>query len=477
MAPREMASLQRVVGNRTLLQLLQPKLKVDAPGNMAEDEADSVADQVMTMPDPQSAAAPAVVRRHNKAEDELQENPEIQPVSSDSGFETSDDFSAQIAANKGEGSRLPGKTRKFMEPRFGADFSSVRVHTDGDAAQLSQAVKAQAFTHGNDIYFNENEYNPDSSEGKQLLAHELTHTVQQQGGRAQPGQKKLEVSTPDDSAEVEADQVANAISGGQAVSVSAVSGAVSIARKKEAATPFSGWAGEADVRAAEAGREAGGFSPINVSTDYTIKQAERKENQMDSFRKADIPFVYNNQEHYAYKKLIELRQEYLNDVSRITLARGAFNDFVIPGTLASKSTAQFKRIQAELGYFDDINPAEELTTKERTTLAKNLDKKKMNEMNADISSKEQLARGKRKEILGTSHNIQAAMQRRAGVLATEAKGKAGERRPRSMRRSRRSRKARRPSAKLLRRYRSRGLVGLRLSARSPRAAQRGLRVG
>ncbi len=201
-------------------------------------------------------------------------------------------------------------------------------------------------------------------------------------------------------------------------------GSTLIARKKEDPSPFKGWAGEADVRAAEAGKEAGGFSPIKISTEYATQQAERKEKQMDAFRHEDIPFVNNNQEHYAYKKLISLRQEYIEDVTRITLAQGAFNDFVMPGTVANKSTAQFKQIQLQLGFGDYDNPSEDLSKKQLGTLAKNLDEKKIRELNDAVTNKENETRGKRTEILGTSHNVQAALQRRAGLLAVEEKDKA-----------------------------------------------------
>ncbi|MEJ2212092.1 MAG: DUF4157 domain-containing protein, partial [Anaerolineae bacterium] len=70
-----------------------------------------------------------------------------------------------------------------MEPRFGADFGGVRVHTGGDAVQLTQHVQAQAFTHGQDVYFGAGKYNPGTDAGKHLLAHELTHVVQQTGGQ------------------------------------------------------------------------------------------------------------------------------------------------------------------------------------------------------------------------------------------------------------------------------------------------------
>jgi hypothetical protein len=66
-----------------------------------------------------------------------------------------------------------------MESRFGADFSNVRVHTDSDTAQMAKDLNAAAFTHGRDIYFAEGKYNPSMNSGQKLLAHELTHVLQQ----------------------------------------------------------------------------------------------------------------------------------------------------------------------------------------------------------------------------------------------------------------------------------------------------------
>ncbi|CAL2082349.1 hypothetical protein T190611E02C_11338 [Tenacibaculum sp. 190524A05c] len=79
------------------------------------------------------------------------------------------------------GQKLDRQTQKEMESGFGADFSKVNIHNDAEAQQMSNDIGAQAFTHGNDIYFNEGKYNPNSKEGKHLLAHELTHTIQQKG--------------------------------------------------------------------------------------------------------------------------------------------------------------------------------------------------------------------------------------------------------------------------------------------------------
>jgi len=96
-------------------------------------------------------------------------------------IEATADLESHLAQTQGAGSSLPEATRDFMEPRFGNDFSQVRVHTDSTAVQMSQAIGAQAFTHGNDIYFNAGKYDPNSHAGKELLAHELTHVVQQTG--------------------------------------------------------------------------------------------------------------------------------------------------------------------------------------------------------------------------------------------------------------------------------------------------------
>ena len=73
-------------------------------------------------------------------------------------------------------------TKKQMEQGFGADFSNVNIHTDAEAIQMSNQLHAQAFTHGSDIYFNKGKYNTSSTGGKELLAHELTHVVQQNAG-------------------------------------------------------------------------------------------------------------------------------------------------------------------------------------------------------------------------------------------------------------------------------------------------------
>jgi hypothetical protein len=100
----------------------------------------------------------------------------------------------------GGGQPLPSEVRRYMEPRFGTDFNTVRIHTDTEAAALSNQLKAKAFTYRNHIFFARGQYQPGSDEGKQLLAHELTHTLQQgQAIRRKAGlstAEKREETTP-----------------------------------------------------------------------------------------------------------------------------------------------------------------------------------------------------------------------------------------------------------------------------------------
>ncbi|HEY6504244.1 MAG TPA: DUF4157 domain-containing protein [Chitinophagaceae bacterium] len=101
-----------------------------------------------------------------------------------------DSIDSTLQSSRGGGSSLPTDTREKMESGFGTDFSNVKVHSDKDAAQMNEQIGAKAFTHGNDIYFNKGEYRPGTSSGDHLLAHELTHTVQQGASPAKSVQRK-----------------------------------------------------------------------------------------------------------------------------------------------------------------------------------------------------------------------------------------------------------------------------------------------
>ena len=95
------------------------------------------------------------------------------------------DLEASINQARGGGQAMGDNIRKPMEQAFGADFGGVKVHTDSRSDQLNQSIQARAFTTGQDVFFRQGEYNPGSRGGQELLAHELTHVVQQSGGTVQ----------------------------------------------------------------------------------------------------------------------------------------------------------------------------------------------------------------------------------------------------------------------------------------------------
>lgn len=101
------------------------------------------------------------------------------------GFDVGGDLEQTIQAQRGSGQSLPGETQSFMESGFGQDFSGVRVHADKESDSLNKSLSARAFTVGSDIFFRSGEYDPSGSAGKELLAHELTHVVQQGGSKVQ----------------------------------------------------------------------------------------------------------------------------------------------------------------------------------------------------------------------------------------------------------------------------------------------------
>jgi len=178
--------------NVTQVSTKQRKLSVGDVDDPLEHEADTVADKVMSMqtiPPATKANGDSVQRKcadcqKDEEEKNIQRKPLasfIQRKESGGGITASDNVSSQINSGKGNGNRMDASTRSFMEGRFGADFSSVKIHTGNESIQMSRELNAKAFTVGNDIYFNDGEYQPQSNNGKHLLAHELTHTIQQSG--------------------------------------------------------------------------------------------------------------------------------------------------------------------------------------------------------------------------------------------------------------------------------------------------------
>ena len=159
---------------------IQPKLSIGAPKDRYEQESDTMADKVMRM----TQNTPAIQTRCADCEQkEMMQNKPLILKSEGSGGLATQALTTQLDTTKGGGSPLPASTNSFMSQAFGSDFSNVKVHADSRAIEMSQGLNAKAFTHGSNIYFNKGEYMPGSSSGKRLLAHELTHVLQQKTSR------------------------------------------------------------------------------------------------------------------------------------------------------------------------------------------------------------------------------------------------------------------------------------------------------
>lgn len=163
--------------------VLQRKLTINEPGDRYEQEADQMAEQVMRMPDPgrsiqKKSDETAIQRKCAKCEEEEKKLHRKESSGSVSG-QNAPPIVDEVLQSPGQ--PLGRETRSFMEPRFGYDFGNVRIHTDNRAADSARAVNALAYTVGSDMVFGSGQYQPSSHGGRQLMAHELTHVVQQNG--------------------------------------------------------------------------------------------------------------------------------------------------------------------------------------------------------------------------------------------------------------------------------------------------------
>ncbi len=159
---------------------IQMKLGVSQAGDACEQEADRIAEQVMRMPAPTLQRAVATCAASERicptCEAEKEEPVQRKAEFSETGEALADNFLHDL----GPGHPLDASTRAFFEPRFGQDFSQVRVHDNVRAAESARAVDALAYTFGRDVVFGARQYAPRTEAGNRLLAHELTHVVQQQ---------------------------------------------------------------------------------------------------------------------------------------------------------------------------------------------------------------------------------------------------------------------------------------------------------
>ncbi len=156
--------------------IVQAKLTIGAPNDRYEQEADRVAAQVV-----QQLHRPASVQRQDELNETIQTKSVLQRPSAIVMGDASADLSSAIDRQRGGGQALETGLQQSMGQAMGADFSRVRVHTDGQSDRLNRSIQAKAFTTGRDVFFRQGAYEPSSRVGQELIAHELTHVVQQTG--------------------------------------------------------------------------------------------------------------------------------------------------------------------------------------------------------------------------------------------------------------------------------------------------------
>lgn len=233
LSANDVGQLQRTLGNQSVRRLMaqaarhqpvqktnpalpiQAKLMVGPPNDRYEQEADQVASQVVQQINAPAPAQPAKgqpLQRQEEPEEEMQMKRDVsalqrssllptlqreavpeeenlqaksllQPQEAVAGGQAAPDLESAINSARGGGQLLDAGLQRSMGQAMGADFSGVRVHTDAQADRLNQAVQAKAFTTGQDLFFRQGMYEPGSRAGQELIAHELTHVVQQSGER------------------------------------------------------------------------------------------------------------------------------------------------------------------------------------------------------------------------------------------------------------------------------------------------------
>lgn len=167
---------------------IQPKLTVGAAGDKYEQEADRVAQQVVNRIHAPHLSPP------NSESDPVQRKIAIRAKGAEGG-EVSGEWESQLNRARNGGQPLSPTVKEPMERGFGADFSGVRVHTGAQADNLANSIQAKAFTTGEDVFFRQGAYAPGSRGGQELIAHELTHVVQQSGGQVPIAHREMQPET------------------------------------------------------------------------------------------------------------------------------------------------------------------------------------------------------------------------------------------------------------------------------------------
>jgi len=179
---------QQTDTRESLFQLrVQRKLSVGAADDPLEKEADHIADKVMRMPNPEPISFSTSKNVIDRKCSECEKEEELQRKESNGETASAPPIVQDVLSSSGR--PLDTDARSFLEPRFNYNFSDVRIHDNDLAAKSASSINALAYTSGNNIVFNSGQYNTNSDSGKRLLAHELTHVVQQGGGIAPLVQK------------------------------------------------------------------------------------------------------------------------------------------------------------------------------------------------------------------------------------------------------------------------------------------------
>jgi hypothetical protein len=185
-SPHFGCGFSRIPAGLPIAGAIQTKLTVNTPGDQYEQEADRVADQVIRMPESSMQRMCTECEEADRIATGTVRQMHAATLSSDSvrrqqtGANVSIDAPQVVSDVVSEpGHPLDPLVRAFMEPRFGYDFSRVRIHTGSRAAESARATNAVAYTVGQDVVFDEGAYRPDADARRRLIAHELTHVIQQ----------------------------------------------------------------------------------------------------------------------------------------------------------------------------------------------------------------------------------------------------------------------------------------------------------
>jgi len=163
---------------------IQPKLAINQPGDVHEQEADRIAEEILRMPEAALQRTCAACKTGVSSCANCQEETSFAQRKANRGDHSQrvDSASDNLVAGLGSGRPLDAVTCGFFESRFGADLSDVRIHTDRGAADSAQSIDALAYTLGRDLVFAPGRYTPETTEGRRLIAHELAHVLQQNPG-------------------------------------------------------------------------------------------------------------------------------------------------------------------------------------------------------------------------------------------------------------------------------------------------------